>query len=139
MISKTMMRYLGQEMKEIDYKVILKIQRFSQKKKKKDIIHIPKVISSIERLSNAGISENDIIAIDRIVSMSGTTHNLYKDKRRFKQNLIDDLQKYGNLKLAIKNLQDKKKINLKTHEKGQPQSQKQKNEKNKSSTSKDIK
>ncbi len=40
--------------------------------------------------------------------MSGISHHLYKDKRRYKQNLIDDLQKYGNLKLAIKNLKDRK-------------------------------
>jgi hypothetical protein len=81
----------------------------------------PKVIASIERLSHAGISENDILTIDKIVSMSGTNHyRLYKDKRRYKQNLIDDLQKYGNLKLAIKNIEDKrKKINLKTHKKTQ--------------------
>ncbi|HJT83700.1 MAG TPA: hypothetical protein VJ697_04385 [Nitrososphaeraceae archaeon] len=62
----------------------------------------PKVIKSIQILSNAGISENDIIAIDRIVSMSDTTHHLHKDKRKFKQNLIDDLQKYGSLHLTIK-------------------------------------
>jgi hypothetical protein len=45
---------------------------------------------------------------------------LYKDKDRGKQNLIDDLQKYGNLKLAIKNLQNKKKINLKSQKKTRP-------------------
>jgi hypothetical protein len=36
--------------------------------------------------------------------------HLYKDKHRYIQTLINDLQKYGNLKLAIKNLE--KKINL---------------------------
>ena len=40
--------------------------------------------------------------------MAGTS--LYKNKSSInKQNLIDDLQKYGNLKLAIKNLEDNKK------------------------------
>jgi hypothetical protein len=65
------------------------------------------VIKSIERLSNAGIDENAILAIDKIISMTGISH-MYKDKRRYKQNLIYDLQKYGNLKLAIKNLKDRK-------------------------------
>ena len=54
--------------------------------------------------------------------MAGTS--LYKNKSILnKQNLIDDLQKYGNLKLAIKNLQvkKKKKINLKPKKKIQPQ------------------
>ena len=32
---------------------------------------------------------------------------LYKDKPMYKHNLIDDLQKYVNLKLAIKNLKDR--------------------------------
>jgi hypothetical protein len=62
----------------------------------------PKVIASIERLSNVGISENDIIAIDKIISLAGINSHQYKDKRKYKQNLTDDLQKYGNLKLAIK-------------------------------------
>ena len=39
--------------------------------------------------------------------MAGINHNLYKDKHRYKQTLID-LQKYGNLKLAIKKLKDRK-------------------------------
>ena len=49
-----------------------------------------------------------------------TDTHLYKNKSSiYKQNLIDDLQKYGNLKLAIKNLQDnkRKKINLKSKKK----------------------
>jgi hypothetical protein len=93
----------------------LEIQREKEKEKYNAY---PKVIESIQILSNAGISENDIITIDRIVSMSGTTYHLHKDKRRFKQNLIDDLQKYGSLKLTIKNLEDKRnKINLKFRKK----------------------
>jgi hypothetical protein len=39
--------------------------------------------------------------------MSGISH-LYKDKHRYKQTLMNELQKYGNLKLAIKNLKDRK-------------------------------
>lgn len=91
------------------------------------------MIESIERLSNAGISENDILEMDKIVSMADINH-LYKDKHRYKQNLMDDLQKYGNLKLAIKHLEDKRrKINLKFRKKTlNPQWQKQKR-KNKSS------
>ena len=96
------------------------------------------MIESIEKLSNARIYENDIIKIDNILSMADI--RLYKNKSSiYKQNLIDDLQKYGNLKLAIKNLEDnkKKKINLKSKKKIQPQHQKQKR-KNKLSTNKDT-
>ena len=66
--------------------------------------------------------------------MSGISHNLYKDNTRYKQNLIDDLRKYGNLKSAIKNL-DKKKINLKSMKKIQLQPQQK--IRNRSSTVKD--
>jgi len=80
----------------------------------------PKVIESIQKLSNAGIHESDIIKIENIISKTGI--HLYKNKHgrnRYKQNLIDDLKKYGNLKLAIKNLRDnkKKKISLKPKKK----------------------
>ncbi len=99
-------------------------------------------MKSIERLSHAGISENDILTIDKLVSMSGTNHyRLYKDKRRNKQNLIDDLQKYENLKLAIKNLEDKrKKINSKDGKKTgyQEQLHQKQKRKNKSSKVKDT-
>ncbi len=98
----------------------------------------PKVIQSIQRLSNARIYENDIIKIENIISTTGI--HLYKDKSgRYKQNLIDDLQKYGNLKPAIKNLQEKiKKINLKSVKKTQQQQhQKKQKRKNKLSTTKD--
>ena len=56
--------------------------------------------------------------MENIVSMAGT--RLYKNKSStYKQNLISDLQKYGNLKLTIKNLEDNKikKINLKPKKK----------------------
>jgi CENP-B N-terminal DNA-binding domain len=131
---------LKNEIKNLEMQLIKEKERYNS---------YPKVIESIEKLSNAGISENDIIAIDKIVSMSGINYyHLYKDKRRYKQNLIADLQKYGNLKLAIKNLEDKKKtINLKGGKKTGYQQQrlrlrrrrhqKQKT-KNKSSKVKDI-
>ena len=64
----------------------------------------PKIIECITRLSGAGISEDDIVKIDKILLM--TDYYLYKDKPLSKESLIDDLQKYRNLKLAIKNLQD---------------------------------
>ena len=64
----------------------------------------PNIIESITRLAGSGISEPDIVKIDRILSM--TDYYLYKDKPRYKETLIDDLQKYGNLKLVIKNLND---------------------------------
>ena len=64
---------------------------------------------SLERLSNAEIYEDDILAIDKILSMTGFGHQ-YKDTHRYIQTLTNDLQRYGNLKLAIKNLE--KKINL---------------------------
>jgi hypothetical protein len=35
-----------------------------------------------------------------------TDYYNYKGKRLYKEGLIDDLQKYGNLKLAIKNLEE---------------------------------
>jgi hypothetical protein len=55
-------------------------------------------------LASSRISEKDIVDIDKILSM--TDYYNYKDKRLYKDGLIDDLQKYGNLKLAIKNLQE---------------------------------
>ena len=64
----------------------------------------PKVIESIIRLSGVGISEDDIVKIDKIRSM--TDYYLYKDKPMSKKTLIVDLQKYGHLKLAIRNLQE---------------------------------
>ena len=56
----------------------------------------PKVIESLTALSGVGISEDDIVKIDKILSM--TDYYLYKDKPMSKKTLIDDLQKYGSLK-----------------------------------------
>ena len=67
----------------------------------------PKVIEAIARLSGSGITEDDIVKIDKILSM--TDYYLNKDKPLYKETLIDDLQKYGNLKLAIKNLEENEK------------------------------
>ena len=75
----------------------------------------PKIIESIIRLVSAGMSEDDVVKIDKILSMNDYYH-LDKDKPLSKETLIDDLQNYGNLKLAIKNLQDIKK-DLKSKEK----------------------
>jgi hypothetical protein len=65
----------------------------------------PKIIESIIRLAGAGILEDDIIKIDKILSM---TDYYYQEKGKplYKETLINDLQKYGNLKLAVKNLED---------------------------------
>ena len=74
----------------------------------------PKIIESITRLAGAGISEDDIVKIDKILSM--TDYYLYKDTplcSKEKETLIADLQRYGNLKLAIKNLEEIE-INLKS-------------------------
>jgi hypothetical protein len=83
----------------------------------------PKIIGSITRLSSAGISEEDIVKIDKILSM--TDYYLYKDKPLSKETLIDDLQKYRNLKLAIRNPERVKK-NIKAKKKTQYKSMKKK-------------
>jgi hypothetical protein len=74
----------------------------------------PKIIESIIRLVSAGMSEDDVVKIDKILSMND--YYIYKDKALSKETLTDDLQKYGNLKLAIKNLQDTEK-DMKSKEK----------------------
>lgn len=90
---------LQSELKNLEIKIIKERERYNS---------YPTVIKSIERLSNAEIDENAILAIDKIISMTGISHHLYKDKRQYNQNLMDDLQKYGNLKLAIKKILIKK-------------------------------
>ena len=82
----------------------------------------PEIIESIIRLAGVGISEEDIVKIDRILSK--TYYYLYKDNRIYKEALFDDLQKYGNLRLAIKNLEDKEK-ELKFQEKDTGQTNKE--------------
>jgi hypothetical protein len=83
----------------------------------------PKIIESINRLTGAGIPEEDIVKIDRILSM--TYYYLYKDNRVYKEALFDDLQKYGDLKLAIKNLEDIER-DLKSRKKTQDKPRKKK-------------
>jgi hypothetical protein len=67
----------------------------------------PTVIEGILRLAGSGINENGIIKIDKILSM--TDYYTNKDKPLYKETLIDDLQKYGNLKLVIKYLKETEK------------------------------
>ena len=83
----------------------------------------PKILECLIRLAGAQIFEDDIVKIDKILSM--TDYYLYKDKHFSKETLIDDLQKYGNLKLAIKNLENEKK-NIKATKKTQYKSVKKK-------------
>ena len=53
-----------------------------------------------------------------------TYYYLYKDNRIYKEALFDDLKKYGNLKLAIKSLEDGEK-ELKFQEKDTEQTNKE--------------
>jgi hypothetical protein len=87
---------LQNEIKNSEVQIIKEKEKFNS---------YPQIIQSIDRLSNAGIYEDDILEIEKIISMTGI--QLYKDKPMYKQNLMDDLRKYGNLKLAIKNLKDR--------------------------------
>ena len=95
----------------------LKILEVQTMKERERYNAYPKIIESITRLSGAGISEADIIKIDRILSINDSY--LYKDKplsSKEKETLIADLQRYGNLKSAIKNLEEIE-INLKSKKK----------------------
>jgi len=78
---------LKNEIKNLELQLIKEKERYNS---------YPKVVQSLEKLSNVGIYEDDIIVMDKIISMAGI--RIYKDKPMYKQNLIDDLQKYGNLK-----------------------------------------
>ena len=64
----------------------------------------PKILESITRLSGAGITEEDIVKIDRILLMN--YYYLHKDNSMYKEDLFNDLHRYGDLKLAIKKLED---------------------------------
>ena len=85
-------------------------------KEREKYIAYPTVIESILRLAGSGIHEQDVIKIDKILMMTDYYSN--KDKPLYKETLIDDLQKYRNLKLAIKNLEEIE-INLKSTKKTQ--------------------
>ena len=75
----------------------------------------PKVIESIMGLAGAGIYETDIVKINKILSMSGYSYQ-EGDTTLSKEALIDDLQKYRNLKLVIQNHESMKK-NIKAKKK----------------------
>ena len=85
-------------------------------KEREKYISYPTVIESILRLAGSGIYEQDVIKIDKILMMTDYYPN--KDKPLYKETLINDLQKYRNLKIAIKNLEDIE-INLKSTKKTQ--------------------
>ena len=69
-------------------------------KERENYIAYPTVIEAMLRLAGSGIYEQDIIKIDKILSMTDYYPN--KDKPLYKETLIDDIQKYGNLKLSYK-------------------------------------
>jgi hypothetical protein len=94
----------------------LKILEVQTMKEREKYTTLPKILESLIRLSAAGIYEDDIVKIDKILSKTDYYY-LYKDKPMSKEALFDDLQKYGNLKLAIKNLEDIE-ISLKKPNKG---------------------
>jgi CENP-B N-terminal DNA-binding domain len=79
---------------------ILEIQTFKERKKYN---MYPEVLESLVRVTGSGISEEDIVKIAKILSMND--YFVDKDSLEYKEELIDDLQKYRDLKLAIKNLE----------------------------------
>jgi hypothetical protein len=94
----------------------LKILEVQTMKEREKYNTLPNILESLIRFSAAGIYEDDIVKIDKILSKTDYYY-LYKDKPMSKEALFDDLQKYGNLKLAIKNLEDIE-ISLKKPNKG---------------------
>ena len=101
----------------------LKILQDQTMKERQKYNAYPDVLESIIRLTGSGISEEDIVNIDKILSMND--YFLYKDKLLYKDDLINDLQKYRNLKIAIKNLEEFE-INLKSTKKTQDKTTKKK-------------
>lgn len=89
------MERLKKELKNLEIQIV---------KEREKCNSYPQIIESINRLTGAGIPDEEIVKIDRILSM--TYYYLYKDNRVYKEAFFDDLQKYGDLKLAIKNLED---------------------------------
>jgi hypothetical protein len=86
----------------------LKILQEETMKEREKHNSYPKVIESIIGLAGAGIYEPDIVKINKILSMTDYYYQ-DKDKPMSKEALIDDLQKYRNLKLVIQNLENVKK------------------------------
>ena len=105
---------LKNELKSLEFQIMKEREKYNA---------YPKIKESINRLTGAGIPEEDIIKIDRILSM--TYYYLYKDNRIYKEAFFDDLQKYGDLKIAIKNLEDIE-MNLKSLKKTQEKPTKKK-------------
>jgi hypothetical protein len=105
--SRTEIEKLKKELKNLEVQTMKERQKYNA---------YPDVIDSIIRLTGSGISEEDIVNIDKILSMND--YFLYKDKLLYIDDLINDLQKYRNLKIAIKNLEDIE-INLKSTKKTQ--------------------
>jgi hypothetical protein len=85
---------LKNELKSLEIQIMKEREKYNS---------YPKIKESINRLTGAGIPEEDIVKIERILSM--TYYYLYKDNLIYKEAFFDDLQKYGDLKLAIKNLE----------------------------------
>jgi len=102
----------------------LKSLEFKTMKEREKYIAYPTIIESILRLAGSGINEDDIIKIDKILSM--TDYYLNKDKPQYKETLIDDLQNYGNLKLTITNLENMK-TELKSRKRSPPNGKQTKN------------
>lgn len=100
---------LKQELKDLEAQTLKEREKYNA---------YPQFIYSIIRLGIAGIVEDDVVKIDKILSMTDYYYySLDKDTPlSSKEKLIDDLQKYGNLKLAIKNLEDIE-MNLKSKKK----------------------
>ena len=92
---------IGSRMEIDRLKNELKNLEINTLKEKEKYIAYPTVIEVILRLAGSGINEDDIVKIDKILSMTDYYPN--KDKPLYKETLIDELQKYGNLKLTIKN------------------------------------
>ena len=89
---------LQNELKNLEMKILNEKEKY---------IAYPAVIEALLRLAGSGIYEQDILKIDKILMMTDYYQN--KDKPLFKETLIDELQKYGNLKLVIKNHQETEK------------------------------
>ena len=74
----------------------LKILEVQTMKERERYNAYPKILESITRLSGAGITEEDIVKIDRILLMN--YYYLYKDNSMYKEDLFNDLHRYGDLK-----------------------------------------
>ena len=101
---KNYVEVIGSRIERDRLKNELKNLEIKNMKEREKYLAYPALIEALLRLAGSGIDELDMIKIDKILSMTDYYPN--KDKPLYKETLIDDLQKYGNLKLAIKNLQE---------------------------------